>query len=85
MNFVGWVLTGFTAILLYDLFEQRFPARPLGAWTRPVLLLPLVVYGLTMLQLMLRSDAPSEWPVLAAFVMGFPLVAALSQLRQKMN
>jgi uncharacterized membrane protein len=83
VNFVGWVLTGFTAILLYSLFEQRFPARPLGAWTRPVLLLPLVVYGLTMLQLMLRSDAPSEWPVLAAFVMGFPLVAALSQLRTK--
>jgi len=31
---------------------------------------------------MLRSDAPSEWSVLAAFVMGFPLVAALSQLRK---
>jgi hypothetical protein len=53
----------------------------LGRWTRPLLALPLVVYGLTMLQLMLRSDAPSEWAVLAAFVMDFPLVAALSQLR----
>lgn len=81
-NFVGWVLTGFTVILLYSLFELRFPARPLGKWTGAVLVLPLVVYGLTMLQLMLRSDAPSEWPVLAAFVMGFPLVAALSQLRK---
>lgn len=82
LNFVGWVLTGFTVILLYSLFELRFPARPLGSWTRFVLVLPLMVYGLTMLQLMLRSDAPSEWPVLAAFVMGFPLVAALSQLRK---
>lgn len=83
LNFVGWVLTGFTAMLLYSLFELRFPARPLGAWTRPVLALPMAVYGLTMLQLMLRSDAPSEWTVLAAFVMGFPLVAAASQLRRK--
>ncbi len=82
LNFVGWVLTGFTVILLYSLFDLRFPARPLGSWTPFVLVLPLGVYGLTMLQLMLRSDAPSEWPVLAAFVMGFPLVAALSQLRR---
>ena len=82
LNFVGWVLTGFTVILLYSLFELRFPAHPLGSRTRFVLGLPLVVYGLTMLQLMLRSDAPSEWSVLAAFVMGFPLVAALSQLRK---
>jgi hypothetical protein len=33
-----------------------------------------------MLQMMVRHDAPTEWPVLAAFVMGFPLVAAFSQL-----
>ncbi len=83
MNFVGWVLTGFTVILLYSLFKLRFPARSLGSWTPFVLGLPLLVYGLTMLQLMLRADAPSAWPVLAAFVMGFPLVAALSQLHNR--
>ncbi len=79
-NFVGWVLTAFTVILLYGLVSYCLPARPMGNWTRPVLVLPLVIYGLTMLQLMLRPDAPSEWPVLAVFVMGFPLVAAVSQL-----
>jgi hypothetical protein len=28
----------------------------------------------------LTTPAPAEWPVLPAFVMGFPLVAASSQL-----
>lgn len=83
-NFVGWVLTAFTVILLYGLVSYRLPARPMGSWTRPVLTLPLVIYGLTMLQLMLRPDAPSEWAVLGAFVMGFPLVAALSQWKKKL-
>ena len=83
-NFVGWVLTAFTVILLYGLVSYRLSARPMGSWTRPVLALPLVIYGLTMLQLMLRPDAPSEWAVLGAFVMGFPLVAAFSQWQKKL-
>lgn len=33
-----------------------------------------------MVQLMLRADAPRAWLVLAAFGMGFPLIAACSQL-----
>jgi hypothetical protein len=45
-----------------------------------MLALPLLVYGLIMVQMMVRHDAPTEWPVLAAFVMGFPLVATVSQL-----
>lgn len=84
-NFVGWVLTAFTVILLYGLVSYRLPARPMGNWTRPVLALPLVIYGLTMLQLMLRPDAPSEWAVLGAFVMGLPLVAAISQWQKKLG
>ncbi|MCE7984352.1 MAG: carotenoid biosynthesis protein [Caldilinea sp. CFX5] len=79
-NFAGWVLTAFTVILLYRLYERRFPAHPLGAQTRLVLALPLIVYGLVAVQMMLRHDTPSEWVVLTAFVMGFPWLAAFSQL-----
>lgn len=79
-NFVGWMLTGFTATVCYRLYERRFRSRPLGQATRTMLALPLAAYGLVMLQMMLRHDAPTEWPILAAFVMGFPLVAAFSQL-----
>jgi hypothetical protein len=45
-NFVGWMLTGFTAIVCYRLYERRFRSRPLGQQTRTMLALPLVVYGL---------------------------------------
>jgi putative membrane protein len=79
-NFIGWILTGFTAVVCYRLFERLVPVRPLAQQTRTTLVLPLVVYGLIMVQMMVRHDAPTEWPVLAAFVMGFPLVAAVSQL-----
>jgi putative membrane protein len=79
-NFAGWVLTAFTVILLYRLCERRFPARPLGSHTRTVVALPLIVYGLVAVQMMLRHDTPSEWVVLTAFVMGFPWLAAFSQL-----
>jgi uncharacterized membrane protein len=79
-NFIGWILTGFTVVVCYRLYERFVPARPLGRQTRTMLALPLLVYGLLMVQMMVRHDAPTEWPVLAAFVMGFPLVAAFSQL-----
>jgi putative membrane protein len=79
-NFVGWMLTGFTVVVCYRLYQRFAPARPLARQTRTMLALPLLVYGLIMVQMMVRHDAPTEWPVLAAFVMGFPLVAASSQL-----
>ncbi len=79
-NFVGWVLTGFTVILLYSLYERYLTSHPLAPQKHRVLVLPLLAYGLVMMQLMLRADAPSEWPVLAAFVMGMPLLASISQL-----
>src|SRR5215213_6260875 len=79
-NFIGWILTGFTVVVCYRLYERFAPARPLARQTRTMLALPLLVYGLLTVQMMVRHDAPTEWPVLAAFVMGFPLVAALSQL-----
>jgi len=79
-NFIGWILTGFTVVVCYRLYERFAPARPLARQTRTMLALPLLVYGLIMVQMMVRHDAPTEWPVLAAFVMGFPLVAAFSQL-----
>jgi hypothetical protein len=55
-------------------------SRPLGQETRTRLALPLAAYGLVMLQMTLRHGVPTEWPILAAFVMDFPLVAAFSQL-----
>jgi uncharacterized membrane protein len=79
-NFIGWTLTGFTVVVCYRLYERFVPARPLGRQTRTMQALPLLLYGLIMVQMMVRHDAPTEWPVLAAFVMGFPLVAAFSQL-----
>ena len=79
-NFIGWILTGFTVVVCYRLCERLVPVRPLAQQTRTTLVLPLVVYGLIMVQMMVRHDAPTEWQVLAAFVMGFPLVAAVSQL-----
>jgi uncharacterized membrane protein len=79
-NFIGWILTGFTVVVCYRLYERFFPPHPLAQQTRLMRVLPLLVYGLIMLQMMVRHDAPTEWPVLAAFVMGFPLVAAFSQL-----
>src|SRR5215212_1660582 len=79
-NFIGWIFTGFTVVVCYRLYKRFVPARPLGRQTRTMLVLPLLVYGLIMVQMMVRHDAPTEWPVLAAFVMGFPLVAAFSQL-----
>lgn len=79
-NFIGWVLTGFTVVMCYRLYERFAPPRPLAPQTRLMLVLPLLVYGLIMVQMMVRHDAPTEWPVLAAFVMGSPLVAAASQL-----
>jgi uncharacterized membrane protein len=79
-NFVGWVMTGFTVIVCFRCYERFFPSRALGSQTRTVAALPLIVYGIIMVQMMVRHDAPTEWPILAAFVMGFPLLAAFSQL-----
>lgn len=78
-NFIGWMLTTFTVYVLYRLYETRFPLAPEGGMTRLIALLPLLAYASIMISNML-SSGPDALHVIAPFVMGLPLVMALTRL-----
>ncbi|HLF25733.1 MAG TPA: carotenoid biosynthesis protein [Anaerolineae bacterium] len=79
-NYVGWMLTTFTVYLVYRLYERRAPLRPIGPVTPAVAWLPLLAYGAMLLSNVLRGDGPEALIVIAPFVMGLPLVAAIERL-----
>jgi len=79
-NYVGWIATTFCVYLAYRLFERRVAARPMGALTRPIAVLPLMAYGAMMLSNLLGGGGPAALIVIAPFAMGLPLVAATDRL-----
>lgn len=79
-NFVGWMLTTFTVYLAYRLCERQAVARPQGPLTPAVAALPLLAYGAMMLSNVLPAHPPAL-VVIGPFVMGLPLAAAASRLR----
>lgn len=89
-NFAGWVLTTFTVYLLYLLIERRVGLKPLGPVTPLIAAMPVVAYTS---RLVLHTavggeasllhtvvDGPAALWVIGPFVMGLPLVAAVSRL-----
>ncbi len=64
---------------IYRLYERRSEPRPMGPVPRPIVLMPLIVYGSLMISDTLIGNV-EPMPVIAAFVMGLPLVAATSRL-----
>lgn len=78
-NFAGWVLTTFTVYLLYRLFERKAAWQPAGPITPVVAAMPLVAYGAMMMSGALNAN-PEAIQVIAPFVMGVPLLAAVERL-----
>lgn len=78
-NFIGWLLTTFTVYGVYRLYERRAEPRPMGTLSRPIMLLPLIVYGSLMISDTILGEV-GPMPVIAAFVMGLPLAAATIRL-----
>lgn len=77
-NFAGWLLTTFTVYAAYRLYESRFKPRPIGPLTRSVAALPLIAYGGVLIAN--GSNNVEGMAVIAPFVMGLPLVAAVIRL-----
>lgn len=78
-NFIGWMLTTFVVYGVYRLYESRSEPRPMGPVSKPIVLMPLIVYGSLMISDTLLGNV-EPMPVIAAFVMGLPLVAATIRL-----
>ncbi|MBI5567259.1 MAG: carotenoid biosynthesis protein, partial [Chloroflexi bacterium] len=79
-NFIGWLLTTFTVYSVYRLYERRSVPRPMGPLSKSIVLMPLIVYGSLMISDTIAAGNVEPMPVIAAFVMGLPLVAAASRL-----
>jgi hypothetical protein len=65
--------------LLYRLFERAVAPRPVDSVTVTIAAMPLVAYGAMMLSYMV-SGLPEALNVIAPFVMGLPLAAAVDRL-----
>ncbi len=77
-NFVGWMLTTFTVYTVYRLYERRFKPRPIGSLSRSDVVLPLIAYGGVLIANGMNNV--EGMAVIAPFVMGLPLVAAILRL-----
>ena len=80
-NFAGWTLTTFTASVAYRFLEQvkGIPMRPFGRGHKTFVLLPLLGYGALMMGAPFVG-VPIDTRLLSPFVMGLPLLAALTRL-----
>lgn len=78
-NFVGWLVTTFTIYLIYRLMESWRPPIPMGRLSRWIVVLPLIAYG-AMMFVNSFEVSPQAMHVIGPFVMGLPLVMALTRL-----
>ncbi len=81
-NFVGWMLTTFSVYLAYRLFERKVNLKPVGPMTTDIVAMPLVIYASVMISNSL-STGPDALHVIGPFVMGLPLMAAVTRLRSR--
>lgn len=78
-NFVGWILTTFTVHLAYRLLESKVSPKPVGPLTVGIASMPLAAYGVQAIAATLVSNPQELW-VIGPFVMGLPLLAAMTRL-----
>ena len=78
-NYVGWFATTFLISFTSELLEPLIPLRPIGRLYRPVILFPLVGYGALCLG-GIFVGVPVDTRLVAPFVMGIPLLAAILRL-----
>ena len=79
LNYLGWIVTSFIVYVSYRLLEWRLSPRPLGPMTRTITTMPLVIYGLLIVTGTL-SIAPSALTVVGPFVLGLPLLVAITRV-----
>jgi uncharacterized membrane protein len=84
-NFIGWLLTTFTVYGVYRLYERRTAPRPMGPLSKSIVMMPLITYGALMISDTIAAGNVEPMPVIAAFVMGLPLVAAAMRLSSSMS
>ena len=83
-NYAGWMLTTFTVYLIYRLYERKVQGKPVGPVTTAIAAMPLVAYGSIMISNSLASG-PEALHVIGPFVMGLPLIAAITRLGNYRN
>jgi putative membrane protein len=84
-NFIGWLLTTFTVYIVYRLIERRIGIKPIAPANTALVALPLVAYFL-ILFVHLLPNGNAQWEtmrIISLFAMGFPLLAAMGNLRGK--
>jgi putative membrane protein len=84
-NFIGWLLTTFTVYVVYRLVEPRIGVRPPAPATTAIVALPLAAYFIIMLSGLLPGGGEGfeALRIIALFVMGFPLLAAVGRLLER--
>ncbi len=78
-NFLGWVLTTFTAGLAYRLIEHRIPLKPMGHMSKLVVIAPILCYAVLPIG-DLAMGYPEATKVIAPFSMGIAVIAALMRM-----
>ncbi len=78
-NFLGWVLTTFTASVLYRFAERALPMHSLGRGHRLVLLLPLLGYAALCVG-GLFVGYPVDTRLVSTFTMGVPVLMGIIKL-----
>jgi uncharacterized membrane protein len=84
-NFIGWLLTTFTVYVAYRLVERRMGVRPIAPATTAIVALPLIAYFLILFDRLVPGDDGGfeALRIIALFVMGFPLLAAVGRLLER--
>lgn len=81
-NYYSWVVTTFLIVLVYRLVERRLPLAPVGGdgslW---VAALPVGIYAMNTLSSVVIGF-PLETRLIAAFVMGVPVLVAFTRIVQ---
>jgi putative membrane protein len=78
-NYVGWLVTAFTVLLSYSLWQRRQGLRPLGEVSRAMAALPVLVYGATAALNFARAE-PAALRLATCFSMGVPVLLASATL-----
>jgi uncharacterized membrane protein len=78
-NYLGWIITSFVIYLIYRLFEWRVNPRPMGPINNIFVTMPLLMYG-SLIIVSTLSIAPGALKVIGPFVLGLPLLVALTRI-----
>lgn len=84
-NFGGWILTTFTIYIVWLLLNNKIHDHSLGPINAPVLMMPIMAYGLMMIANIIPRDPP-DLLIIGPIVMGIPVaIAGYSILSHRSN